>query len=294
MFCIKNIKISWVICFTIAIVQLVNITSIANILFDYHVATASELATNSEIATSSNIASDSELTPLDPNNHKKIVREYKSRYPDYQKQAYDDFLDNVKNQRNYFDVGTSVTFFSNYNKNLLIGHSGAVFFGYTMGAEKLLEYGYDVVSLGGLLDEDIRIALDNLNKKYDNIIIFGSTNDLNLRASFSIDYLDESYYTGLYEMLERSKNHLKRDSGQVVFIKLKPMVLGLDHTDPKYVNDFNYMVDRVNESVDTFGYKVYDIPFDTSSKYSSHYIHFDNIKVFEQIIKDIEFLYYNK
>lgn len=227
-------------------------------------------------------------------NHSLLTHAHSNRYPEYQKKAYNDFLDKVSKYEDFSNIEASCIYFNDVNRNLIVGHSGAVFLGAIMGREEMLHYGFDVVSFGGLFDEDICQTLDRLNKKYDNIILYGFTNDLNLRATVGLGELDQSYCETFYNLINKAREHLNNINGKLILIRVKEMTLHVDHDDPTYVNNYNNMARILNDNMDKLGYITYEIPFDTSKENTTHYIHYDKKYVYEKMLTDLNNILYKK
>lgn len=228
------------------------------------------------------------------NNHSLLTRAHSNRYPEYQKKAYNDFLEKISKNEDFSNIEASCIYFNEVNRNLIIGHSGAVFLGAIMGREEMLHYGFDVVSFGGLFDEDICMTFDKLNKKYDNIVLYGFTNDLNLRASAGLNELDRNYCETFYNLINKAREHLNELNGKLILMRVKNMTLEVDHNDPDYIENYNTMAHTLNNIMDELGYITYEIPFDTSKEHTSHYIHYDKKYVYEKMLTDLNNILYKK
>lgn len=209
-------------------------------------------------------------------------------------------LPEIKNKLEYFkslvplkgsyeELASGWLYFDDHNDKLLIGSSGVIFCGNTMQKELLYQYGYDVVGFGGIFDEEV-IELMRLlpDKKYKTIVIFGGVNDLNIRAFSNINNVDLYYCSILNGMFDEAKKHLLIDNSNIYYIKIKPMTLNVDSFDLEFVNRYNNMVSQINDNIELFGYKSYMIPFDTSSLFSEHYIHYNNQIVYKTMFETIK------
>lgn len=272
---IVNIKIIYFALVLIFILLCINFNSFSNTTTDANI----------------NIATFSEAEKA---NHSLLTRAHSNRYPDYQKKAYNDFLEKVSKSEDFSNIEASCIFFNNVNRNLIIGHSGVVFLGAIMGREEMLHYGFDVVSFGGLFDEDICLTFDKLKKKYDNIVLYGFTNDLNLRATVGLDELDQSYCETFFDLIVKAREHLNNINGKLILIRVKDMTLEVDHDDPTYVENYNAMAHVLNDNIDKLGYTSYEIPFDTSKENTSHYIHYNKKYVYEKMLSDLNDMLYKK
>ena len=203
-------------------------------------------------------------------------------------EVYNVFKNIVSQKGSYENVAVAWSFFDNDNDKLLIGSSGAVFCGSTMQSVLLKEYGYDLIGFGGIFDEEIVDLLKLLDdKKYKTIVIFGGVNDVNIRAAFNLNDVDLCYCQTLIDMLYEAKTHLKDETSNVYYIKVKPMTLFRDSSDPDYVNRFNTMTKEINDNIELFGYKSYDFPHETIEEYSEHYVHYNNEIVYKTLFESI-------
>ena len=145
-----------------------------------------------------------------------------------------------------------------------------------------------MIGYGGVFDDEYISWLKSLgDKKYRNIVIFGGVNDVNIRALSNYENVDLLYCNILIDVLSEAKKHIL-SGGKIVYVKVKPMEVGVDNPDAKFVKRFNKIANQINENIENFGYLSYDIPFDTSAEYSSHYIHYNNSIVFETMFDSIK------
>lgn len=225
-------------------------------------------------------------------NHTLLTHAHRRRYPEYQKKAYNDFLDKISKKEDFSNIEASCIYINDVNRNLIIGHSGVVFLGAIMGKNEMLEYGFDVVSFGGLFDEDLCMTFDRLDKKYDNIVLYGFTNDLNLRATVGLNNLDKNYLETFYNLIIKAREHLNEINGKLILIRVKEMVFEVDHYDKTYVDNYNNMAKLLNNNIDALHYMSYEIPFDTTKDNTSHYIHYNKKYVYEKMLTDIKNILY--
>ena len=151
-----------------------------------------------------------------------------------------------------------------------------------MGNEALTYYGFDLVGFGGIFEKDALELLKLIRgKKYKNIVLFGGVNDLNIRAVNGFKDIDMLYCTTLAEFINEAKEHLLDDDSKVYYVKIKNMTYEQDGMDNDFMDRFNNIAFEVNYNIENFGYKGYDIPFDTTRENSDLYIHFHNKAVFE-------------
>ena len=220
---------------------------------------------------------------------RNIIDAHKGRYTDVFVTSYINFKDAVMKKTNYEDINSGWAYFDDNNDKLIIGNSAATFCGYTMGDEDLSKYGYDLVAFGGVFDEDL-VELFKLlgDKKYNQIIIFGGTNDLNIRAVNNYKDIELLYCETLINLVTEALQHMRYGNNDLYFIKLKPLVYNLDSDDKNFVNCFNNMAFEVNSSIGLYGFKTYDIPFDTTLEFSEHYVHYNKKIVYETLFNDLK------
>ena len=217
----------------------------------------------------------------------KCLNNYYDRLAEGVKTAFSVFEDLLASKEEFADIGCGWIHFNPANTNLFIGNSGAVWGAYTMGNEELDKYGFDVISFGGAFDYNFVDWLKLLDKKYNNIVIFGGVSDLNVRAFNGSEDVDAAYCLSLHNLYGAAKDCLASEYGNVYFINIKPMTCPRDHYDETYVNKYNQMAAQVNENIEKFGFKPYEIKYETTLEYSTHYIHFNNKVVFETLFGDI-------
>lgn len=219
---------------------------------------------------------------------KKAIINNRNEMPQAFKERYNFFKDLIAINGSYEDISSGWLFINDNNNKLIIGSSEAVFCGATMKNDLLLHYGYDLIGYGGIFDEDL-IDLMKLikNKKYNDIVIFGGVNDLNIRAIYKCKDVDLYYCDTLIKLYLEAKEHLKDDNSYVHYIKIKPMTYGRDFDDKDFVDRFNNMAEEVNDNIELFGYKSYEIPFPTTIEYTEHYVHYNNKEVYETMFNDI-------
>ena len=158
-----------------------------------------------------------------------------------------------------------------------------------MNEELLLRYGYDLVGFGGIFDDELIDLLKLIgNKKYKKIVIFGAVNDLNIRVLNNCRNVDYYYCEVLDKMLDEAKKHLYDATSKVYYIKIKPMTFGRDIKDQAFIDKFNNMAMQINDNIDLFGYKSYEIPFETTLEYSEHYMHYNKAIVYETMFNAIK------
>ena len=171
------------------------------------------------------------------------------------------------------------------NDKLIIGSSPVVYCGYTMG-ESIDKYGYDVISYGGITDDKIKDWVPKINKKYKKIIIFEGINTVNLAAIFSFNNVTDEMIYSVFSTISVLINFNLEEGGEIVYVKVLPMVYGIDNSDQKLVNCYNNLVPAFNNSLSFLdNISLYDIPYPTTNEYSHGYVHFNNRIVWEDLLK---------
>lgn len=221
---------------------------------------------------------------------KKLFEDHKKSLPKELTIAYEGFKEIVANKENFANVDIGWSYFNDDNKNLIIGSSGVVYCGNTMTNEGLANYGFDLVGFGGIFDKDACELLSLIkDKKYENIILFGGVNDLNIRANNGFRNIDMLYCNTLIDFMEEAKKHLKATNSNIYYVKIKPMLDrdSFTNMDREFISRYNSIAFEINYNIDNCGFKGYDIPFDTTNEYSELYIHYNNKVVFEAMFNDI-------
>ena len=220
---------------------------------------------------------------------KKNKDYYYETIPNYQKIAYKNFIDSVKKEVDYKDKNSGWIRLRNNNDKLIIGCSTAVWCGYTIENTSLERYGYDIIGLGGAFDTDLKNILENLRKnQYKKIVIFGGVNDCNLRAFTGEIVVDPNYASEIANLLDEARRHLLNGVTDIIFVRVKPMTYIEDSDDIEFMLRYNNCALQYNDLLTyLIGVKYYDIPFDTSDKYSSGYVHYDKLEVYKKIFDDI-------
>lgn len=220
---------------------------------------------------------------------RSIIAANKDAMLQVMKDSYEYFKIFVTQKIPFEDISSGWINFNDNNDKLMIGSSGAVYCGATMGNEELNKYGYDLVAYGGIFDNELIDLLKILpDKAYDKIVIFGGVNDLNIRTTNGFNDIDLYYCEVLDELLLEAKKHLKDENSKVVYIKIKELVFGRDNTDSSFVIRYNNMAKEINDNIELFGYASYDIPYETTVDYTAHYIHYNNKVVFEDMFNAID------
>lgn len=267
--------------------------------YSYKISTASE--TSDELLINNNINEEKnevstkstifnyEALDLVAERVKRNKDYYYETIPNYQKIAYNNFIQSVKNEVDYKDKNSGWIRLRNNNDKLIIGCSTAVWCGYTIDNTSLERYGYDIIGLGGAFDTDLKNILENLRKnQYKKIVIFGGVNDCNLRAFTGEIVVDPNYASEIANLLDEARRHLLNGVTDVIFVRVKPMTYIEDSDDIEFMLRYNNCALQYNDLLTyLIGVKYYDIPFDTSDKYSSGYVHYDKIEVYKKIFDDI-------
>lgn len=171
-----------------------------------------------------------------------------------------------------------------YNDKLIIGGSGVVYCGYTMG-DDLDKYGYDIVGFGGMCDDKIKEWIPKINKKYKKIIIFEGVNTINLATGAGLKEVTQEMLESVLTTIAQIEAFLLEPGGTYKYVKVLPMKKGLDNPDPKFIANFNKLVKPFNAALEFINIPLYEIKYPTTKDYSSGYVHFDNKKVWEDMLK---------
>ena len=243
---------------------------------------------NNSISTYSNVYETDEQAIV-----AERIQKYKDYYldtmPEFQKISYNNFIESIKNKENFQDKDSGWINLKDTNDKLIIGCSTAVWCGYTIKDTELEKYKYDVIGLGGAFDSDLKTFLENLDKKnYKRIVIFGGVNDVNLRAFTGENVVDINYANEIGNLINEARNHLENGVTELVFVRVKLMTYGEDSEDIDFIERFNVCANQYNDLLTyLIGVKYYDIPFDTTDKYSAGYVHYDKVDVYKKIFDDI-------
>ena len=200
------------------------------------------------------------------------------------KKNYSAFLDLIGHS-DFKDVDSGWLRMRDENDKLIIGSSPAVYCGYTMG-ESIDKYGYDVISYGGITDDRIKDWVPRIHKKYKKIILFEGINTVNLAAIFSFNNVTDEMIYSVFSTISALMNFNLEAGGELVYVKVLPMVFGRDNADEKLMNTYNNLVPTFNNSLAFLdNITLYDIPFPTTDEYSHGYVHFNNRIVWEDLLK---------
>ena len=197
---------------------------------------------------------------------------------------YNMFLESI-GQNDFKNVDCGWLRMRDENDKLIIGSSPAVYCGYTMG-ESIDKYGYDVISYGGITDDKIKDWVPRIHKKYKKIIVFEGINTVNLAAIFSFETVTDEMIFSVFSTISSLINFNLDEGGEIVYVKVLPMVFGRDNADEKLMNTYNNLVPAFNNALAFLdNISLYDIPFPTTDEYSHGYVHFNNRIVWEDLLK---------
>ena len=171
-----------------------------------------------------------------------------------------------------------------YNDKLIIGGSGVVYCGYTMG-EELDKYGYDLVGFGGMCDDKIKEWIPKLKKKYKKVIIFEGVNTINLATGAGLKEISQEMLESVLTTIAQVELNLLVPGGTYKYVKVIPMTKGRDNPDPKLVANFNKLAKPFNAALEFVKIPLYEIKHPTTKEYSSGYVHFNNKAVWEDMLK---------
>lgn len=170
------------------------------------------------------------------------------------------------------------------NDKLIIGGSGVVYCGYTMGDE-LDQYGYDIVGFGGMCDDKIKDWIPKIKKKYRKIIIFEGVNTVNLAMGAGINEVTQEMLESVLTTIAQVQNNLLDLNGEYKYVKVLSMTKGRDNPDPKLISNFNKLAKPFNAALEFINIPLYEIKYPTTKEYSSGYVHFNNKKVWQDMLK---------
>ena len=197
---------------------------------------------------------------------------------------YNTFLDMI-GETDFKDINCGWLRMRDENDKLIIGSSPAVYCGYTMD-ESIDKFGYDIISYGGITDDKIKDWIPKIHKKYKKIIIFEGINTLNLASIFSFNKVTNEMIYSVFSTIALLMNFNLEVNGEIVYVKVLPMVYERDNSDKKLVNTYNNLVPAFNNALSFLdNISLYDIPFPTTEEYSHGYVHFNNRIVWEDLLK---------
>ena len=213
---------------------------------------------------------------------------------DVEKVNYNSFGDDFKSMYNYFinsigiidltDLNAYWSRIRDYNDKLIIGGSGVVYCGYTMG-DDLDKYGYDIVGFGGMCDDKINEWIPSIKKKYKKIIIFEGVNTINLATGAGIKKVTQEMLESVLTTIAQIQLFLLEPGGTYKYVKVLPMKNGVDNLDPMFTANFNNLAKPFNNALEYINIPLYEIKYPTTKEYSSGYVHFDNKIVWEDMLK---------
>lgn len=197
--------------------------------------------------------------------------------------SYNLFLDSI-GKEDLQDVNAYWIRLRDNNENLIIGGSGVVWCGYTMG-DSLDAFGYDIVGFGGMNDDKIKEWIPKIKKKYKKVIIFEGVNTTNLAVGCGMKDVTKEMIDSVATTIVDIQNELLDINGTILYVKVKPMVHIQDCEDEKTVKTFNKISSNLNTALAAMNINLYEIPFPTTSEYSAGYVHYNNRVVWEDLLK---------
>ena len=224
--------------------------------------------------------------------NKKVYAE--ENFYDLEKKHYNSFSEAFKNSYSLFldsigkndlqDVNAYWIRLREYNDKLIIGGSGVVWCGYTMG-DSLDFYGYDIVGFGGMTDNKIKDWIPRIKKRYKKIILFEGVNTTNLAVGGGMKKVSKELIDSVATTIVVAQNELLAPDGELFYVKVKPMVYPQDVGDKKIADNFNKVSTELNIALTTMNVPMLELKYPTTKEYSSGYVHYDNKVVWEDLLK---------
>ena len=198
-------------------------------------------------------------------------------------EIYQKFIDNI-GISDFLDISAGWCRIRQENENLVIGGSAVVYLGYTMG-EKIDDYGYDIIGFGGVCDDKIKDWIPKITKKYKKIILFEGVNTLNIAANNGMKNVTNELFESALTTMAKLTDNVLLENGELIYVKVPKMTYIQDNSDLNHVNIFNELANEYNNTLEAIGIKLYEIPYETTSEYSSGYVHFNNVVVWDHMLK---------
>lgn len=198
--------------------------------------------------------------------------------------SYNLFLDSIGKQ-DLQDVNAYWIRIRENNENLIIGGSGVVWCGYTMG-DALDAFSYDIVGFGGMTDDKIKEWIPKIKKKYKKIILFEGVNTINLAVGSGIKNITKEMIDSVATTIVDLQNMLYNSSGDFIYVKVKPMVYVQDCDNEDTTKNFNKLSNSLNTALEAMNIYLYEIPYPTTKEYSAGYVHYNNRVVWEDLLKN--------
>lgn len=198
--------------------------------------------------------------------------------------SYNLFLDSI-GKEDLQDVNAYWIRLRENNENLIIGGSGVVWCGYTMG-DVLDAFSYDIVGFGGMTDDKIKEWIPKIKKKYKKVILFEGVNTVNLAVSSGMKDVTKEMIDSVATTIVDIQNELFDISGDLIYVKIKPMVYIQDSDNEDTVKTFNKLSESLNTALAAMNVYLYEIPYPTTKEYSAGYVHYNNRVVWEDLLKN--------
>ena len=110
-----------------------------------------------------------------------------------------------------------------------------------------------------------------------------------MRASFGLNSINVSYSKEVGDLLDEARRHLENGITEIIFVRVKPMTYGRETNDYEYFLNFNNCANQYNMLLTYLtGARYYDIPYETTDEYSSGYVHYDKLEVYEKLFNDVK------
>lgn len=217
-----------------------------------------------------------------PNYYEAEKKNYDSFGADFNT-LYQTFVDSI-GKFDLKDVSAYWCRIRDYNDKLIIGGSGVVYCGYTMG-DDIDRLGYDVVGFGGMCDDKIKDWIPKIKKKYKKVIIFEGVNTVNLALGAGFLDVSQDMIESVLTTIAQVQINLLDIDGVYQYVKVVPMTKGRDNENPMLVKKFNKISKSLNNALAFINIPLYEITFPTTKEYSSGYVHFNNKVVWEHMLK---------
>ena len=197
--------------------------------------------------------------------------------------SYNLFLESI-GKNDLQDVNAYWIRLREYNDKLIIGGSGVVWCGDTM-KDTLDFYGYDIVGFGGMTDNKIKEWIPKINKRYKKVILFEGVNTINLAVGSGMKKVSKELIDSVATTIVIAQNALLEPNGELVYVKVKPMIYPQDVGDKKTADSFNKMSTDLNVALSVMNVPMYELKYPTTKEYSSGYVHYNNRVVWEDMLK---------
>ena len=214
---------------------------------------------------------------------------WENQLPEF-KNLYELFLYKISAKEDFIlEDGYFVRFREN-NDKLIIGSSGVVWCGNTMGDE-LDKYGFDVVGFGGIPDNMMKDWVSRINKKYNKIIYFSSINTLDVCSYYNLDTINDTIFEAVVTTMMDAANKILVSGGHLSYVLIKYLPYDEKENDKERVEfckRFNKMAKELNDVMRLVNVFKIDIKYPMTKEYSKGYVHYNNKVVWDDVLKNVE------